>query len=593
MPKKIAIIISIILLVIILMWVAYFMLGRPLINSAYHGESLDILNNLVKGQSHHAVEYYFDKAEYILTNISALLMFIAIFYLFFLFIDDEKIKNIPRFVIPLILLLFTLLLRLPYFFPPWVGHWDESIFILMGREVYEGNLPYVNLLDQKQPLTYYLFALFFTLFGKSITAVRIGGGAFIFLSAWIMFEIGKKLSNKTAGFWGAVLFIIYSTVIDRSGVMTLTEHLAILPLSIVLLFLLCYQLSPKNVFLIGLTAAGAFLIRANMLCLMPPILLVIIFAKAITIKEKAKLILMFFIGFAIPNLFFVLLYFINGQLDILYRGAILYPYLFTRAESLTLFTKMSAAFRNIYGNLILRNQILLILFIGGTILALIKPRIIHGQRRHIWVILLFFSFIFLSIIETGKPYPHYLIQIVPLTCLISGIFLVYLYQTKGKILIYLIVVSLLISNFAYIINNYDLVLEKVKNGRISDIAYSISDYLNSQGVSGEEVFIPGLVICYFLTDTKVPTVFANPRHIIDPDFQEVAGSGRKSPISEIQCVFAKEPRFVVCRCNAPRSATPDPNSQEGNKIIDEQIKENYELAKQIEYICIYKRKTKK
>ena len=417
----------------------------------------------------------------------------------------------------------------------------------------------------------------------------MGGAIFIFLSAQIIFKIGKKLSNKTVGFWSAVLFIIYSTVIDPTGVMTLTEHLAILPLCVILLILLCYQLSLKNIFLVGLAAGGAFLIRSNMLYVVPAVFLVIIFAKAVTIKEKTKLVLAFFLGFSVPNLFFVLLYFINGQLDILYRGTILYPYLFVRAESLTLTAKISAAFRNIYGNLILKNQILLILSTGGTVLVLIKPAIIHGQRRHIWVILLFLFFVFLSIIETGKPYAHYLIQIVPFMCLLSGSFLVYLYKMKGKILIYLIVVSLLVSNFFYIISNYDLILEKAKKGRVSDVAYTISDYLNSQGVSGAEVFITNIIICYFLTNTKVPASFANPRHIIDPDFQEVAGW--KSPTSGIQHVFDKKPRFVVTRCINPRIWTPDKNSQAGNKIIDKQIVENYRLVKQLgKYICIYERK---
>ena len=591
MAKRITILIAIILLIVVLMWVAYFIFGKPLIRSVYHGESLDLLNNLIKGQSQYPVEYYFDKAEYTLTNISALLMFIAIFYLFFLFTDDARFKNMPSFTIPLILLLFTFLIRLPYFFPPWVGSWDESTYILMGRETYEGNLPYVNLTDIKQPLTYYIFALFFVLFGKSIEAVRIGGAIFIFLSAWFIFQIGKKLCNKTAGFWGAILLIVYSTVIDRAGVMTLTEHLAMLPLCFIL-FLLYHQLSLRNIVFIGLITAIAFLIRANIVYIIPPILFIIVFAKEKTIKEKTKLALAFFAGITIPCLFFILLYSLNGQLDALYRGAFLHPYLFARAESVFLFSKISITLKNIYINLILRNQILLILSVGGIALVLIKPKIIYNQKRYIWFILLFVFFILLSIVETGKPYAHYLIQIIPFTCLLSGIFLAYLYQARKKILIYLIVVSLLISSFAYIIGNYDLILEKVKKGRVSDIAYSISDYLKSQGVSGEEVFIPGLVICYFLTDTKSPTIFGSPRDIIDPNVQIVAGSDRKSPTSEIQRVFEKRPRFIVCRCRAPRIVTFVPNSEAGNKIIDEQIKENYELAKQIEYICIYKRKVK-
>lgn len=38
-------------------------MGKPLINSAYQGKSMDVLNRAISGRSDFGVSYYYDKAE--------------------------------------------------------------------------------------------------------------------------------------------------------------------------------------------------------------------------------------------------------------------------------------------------------------------------------------------------------------------------------------------------------------------------------------------------------------------------------------------------------------------------------------------------
>lgn len=95
------------------------------------------------------------------------------------------------FRIILLLSLIGLILRFPYFFPAVID-WDESTFILMGQNILDGNLPYTEFWDLKPPLTFYSFAFFIFVFGKSILAIRLGGFVFLIATSYILYLIGKQ-----------------------------------------------------------------------------------------------------------------------------------------------------------------------------------------------------------------------------------------------------------------------------------------------------------------------------------------------------------------------------------------------------------------
>jgi hypothetical protein len=79
-----------------------------------------------------------------------------------------------EFAIIAALCLWTLILRLPFFFPDTID-WDESTLIIMGQGILDGYLPYDRIWDSKPPLAFVAFAGAIELLGRSVAAIRFVG----------------------------------------------------------------------------------------------------------------------------------------------------------------------------------------------------------------------------------------------------------------------------------------------------------------------------------------------------------------------------------------------------------------------------------
>ncbi len=73
-------------------------------------------------------------------------------------------KQIPFFIISVIILL-------PILSFPLGG--DQSIFLLAGKTISEGGVLYMDYIDLKPPLIYYIFALIYSITGESLIGIRL------------------------------------------------------------------------------------------------------------------------------------------------------------------------------------------------------------------------------------------------------------------------------------------------------------------------------------------------------------------------------------------------------------------------------------
>ena len=162
---------------------------------------------------------------------------------------------------PVLLLLICILVRFPFYFPSVIGS-DESTFILMGQNLLDGNLPYVDLWDNKPPLTFAFFALFI-LFGNSIIAVRIAGTICVLIAADLTYRIGSRMWGWEAGFLAAIFSIVFVSV-TPSGETTLTEIIALVPTMGALAVLLTGGSKPSTCFSAGCLLSLATLVRTNL-----------------------------------------------------------------------------------------------------------------------------------------------------------------------------------------------------------------------------------------------------------------------------------------------------------------------------------------
>lgn len=124
------------------------------------------------------------------------------------FNDFKKSESRSTIEIFIFLLFFALFLRLPFFFK-YSFNWDENTFVLMGQSILDGNLPYIELWDNKPPLAFAPFAFFIWLFGKSIVGIRLGATIIVAVTGFITFRVGKRLWGKQVGLLASGLSVFF------------------------------------------------------------------------------------------------------------------------------------------------------------------------------------------------------------------------------------------------------------------------------------------------------------------------------------------------------------------------------------------------
>ena len=163
---------------------------------------------------------------------------------------NRRLSLKPFFSWPYLFLFCTaFFIRFPFFFRDYIDH-DESTFILIGKSITEGHLPYDFLWDLKPPLLFYFFGAIEYIFPHSLIAVRLSGVFIIFISAIVLMQIAKTIGARN-GFLIALLYVILSSLFGSlQGVMS--EHVA------VFFFLPGLLLFLKNKTFLNLLLAGIF-----------------------------------------------------------------------------------------------------------------------------------------------------------------------------------------------------------------------------------------------------------------------------------------------------------------------------------------------
>lgn len=102
-------------------------------------------------------------------------------------------------------------LRSPYFGrPAW--NLDEGIHATIARNILDGGVMYRDAIDQRTPLTYYLVAAVFWIFGENnMGAVHALIAGMIVATAMGLFLLGRRWRNPAAGVWAALIFCALTT----------------------------------------------------------------------------------------------------------------------------------------------------------------------------------------------------------------------------------------------------------------------------------------------------------------------------------------------------------------------------------------------
>jgi len=141
-------------------------------------------------------------------------------------ISIPKNKTLFYFVI---LALLVVVLRLPSLNLMLDTDSSENAFfarqLLRGENLYDKFHPGYHL-----PGVFYTFLLAFKLFGDNPVAPKLLLFAFMCMSAWLIFLMGRAFFNELAGILGALFYILGSSQLYLAGMTVDREHFANLPL---------------------------------------------------------------------------------------------------------------------------------------------------------------------------------------------------------------------------------------------------------------------------------------------------------------------------------------------------------------------------
>lgn len=452
----------------------------------------------------------------------------------------------------MLLAILFFILRLPSLFEPyWYG--DEGIYLTLGQGIRHGLLLYQQIHDNKPPSLYYLAAL-----AQTVFAFRLLLALWLIPTMYFFFRLAKKFLSKKTAYFSTIIFLVLTSIPLLEGNIANAEIFMLLP-TIAAFLIFRSSTSFSSLFFSGLLLGFAFTFKVPVAVEFAFLILWLTFFHPFNFKK----LFVFALSFTLP----ILLYFIYFSL----RGAAM-PFLssallqnFGYLSSWATGTQQASATS---GGLLWRGLFLLLFWF----LSYFFYRKKSLSQNTFFLLAWFFATLFGALLS-GRPYPHYLIQILPPLCLLLFLF------TKEKISLLLsvplLIFSLIYYNFyyypvfSYYFNFYAHALHlrdtaSYRNffGKEMNDIYLISDKIKSLTSPNDSIYIWGdQSFLYPLSDRLPSTKYLVAYHVAD-------FNGYDLTISQLQ---ANTPKVIVY---FPQSSRPFP-------ALDNFIANYYVLVDQI------------
>lgn len=450
----------------------------------------------------------------------------------------------------------------PYIFES-VINWDESVYILMGKALSEGHLPYTKVWDNKPPIGFIFYAIPQLFLKNSIFIIRIFLVFYVTVISYLCYLIAvKNQVPRSLAFFSGILTAGMILKITPGGNSLLLEHIAVIPLLIA--FLIFKPLDKNDNFytsnnlLIGFLFAISVLIRSNL----GVALLLFFIIGALLNKNAIKTYFSIalssgYIFFVITFLVFIIYYFNNNHI------ILLKTLFYTPLKYLSNNNGLYSLFRDFYdllfsvrtdlGDRVSASQSFRTAFwIISALTIVYYPY--WGKIQPIRAFLFPIVFgILISIVITGRAYDHYFIQIIPFCSLLIIFFLsekfkLFSYFHSLSALLFFLFLSLSPFNLYYKslekilninvnISNYELIANKVKYLKEGPI-FSVND-----------------PIIYFLSDSYPPIpIAAFPHNIFhEHGFISTIYGDMKNSSDLLNNIFlVNPPSIIILKSSNPR-----------------------------------------
>lgn len=405
-------------------------------------------------------------------------------------------KCIRNYQLLAIIVALFIFLRLPSLFEPyWYG--DEGIYLTIGQALNRGLVLYRQIHDNKPPTLYYLAAL-----SQTVMGFRLLLALWMIPTIYFFFRLSSKLLAPKQTYLATLVFLVFTSIPLFEGNIANAEVFMLLP-TILAFYLIFLPVSNYRLLVIGLLLGFAFTIKIPVfieLVFLFLWLFLIIF-KLDHLKNKWKSLIVKFVilsfSFILPTLLF-LLYFAYHQAV----NEFLFSALLQNFGYLSSWSTGSHSGSATSGGLVTRGIILMFSWLFVYVLYIKK----QVSKELVFTLFWLSATIFGALLST-RPYPHYLIQIIPSFSLLIG----HLFEsrhnikTKSYIFGFLIVLVFVFVKykfyvypvFSYYRNFYghlfNLDSENYRKyfGSTVDTTYQISAYIVGNTDINDQIFVWG------------------------------------------------------------------------------------------------------
>jgi hypothetical protein len=330
-----------------------------------------------------------------------------------------------------VILAITIVTRIGHF-PASVINWDESLTLLVSRDILNGILPYDGAFEHKPVALYYIFSLSQLLFGESIYAIRILAIIVVSLTGFFLTILMRTVASSgiLASVSTGAVYVTFS--IQNSGQATLSEIIINFYLVAALLMFNTIKLEKYKHLSVGISFLTGFIlgfaIQTNYLSLV--IIIPFFIMNAINIilmvrnKDKHSL------NLYLKNSLVVLISLIGTFLILLMPIAIwgdIENY-FTKQVNFLLGYKSTINTETYIYKLLSslsKYKELIVLAIAFIIYKMSK--VIHRESSITnesdisWQAIIYLIGSLLAAISSGRVYPHYFILLLPSLCILNGL----------------------------------------------------------------------------------------------------------------------------------------------------------------------------
>lgn len=493
------------------------------------------------------------------------------------------------------MLALTLLIRAPFFFPA-VINWDESTYILMGQEILDGRLPYIELWELKPPLGFVFYAAAIALFGHSILAVRLAGALAVAASALLTYAVGKSVWNWRVGLVAAVMTILLISLMPNGSKVTMLEHIALVPLLGATALLCGRKPTSPVLFAAGLLTMAATMVRLNLAVLALLVGLYTLVSPAVRPwADSLKRGLAYAAGGALVLLAAVLPYLVTGQLRPWWSTMVTGPLSFAGADLpfigsllaqieyvLTATTPEQVEMNPLGPALAL---VWAAAVLGVTVTALRWRGLPATDRYRLGWLMAFLAGVQLSIMATGELRIHYLIQAAPFMALFAAWFLFdaiagRLPNRASRYALALVVALVFVASLRAAADEVEYLAQRARAGLplASGPAYDIAAYLQDRTTEGETVYMMvDHIVHWFRRERPLTVPSAHPSMIDKEDLLADYLGREVTTESELARILDQRPAYIV---------TEDPlwylvDHPEAAELLADTLRAEYRLVKRI------------